>query len=70
MKMGSIVCLIIFVAAASLVLIQMWFSPLGAEVFTKTLITLIVLFVVALGIALVKKEYVDEKEMKDSGYID
>lgn len=70
MKTGSIVCLVLFVATALLVLLQMWFTPLGAEVFTKTVITLVVLFVVALGITLVKKEYVEEKEMKDSGYID
>ena len=70
MKIGSIICLVLFVAAALLVLMQMWFIPLGAEVFTKILITLVVLFVVALGVTLVKKEYVEEKEMKDSGYID
>ena len=41
-----------------------------AESFVKTMVTLVVLFVVALGVTLVKKEYVDEKKMKDSGYID
>lgn len=70
MKLGSIICLVLFVAAALLILLQMWFTPLGAEIFTKILITLAVLFVVALGVTLVKKEYVEEKEMKDSGYID
>ncbi len=70
MKTGSIICLALFVVTALLVLMQMWFTPLSAEVFTKIVITLVVLFVVALGITLVKKEYVEEKEMKDSGYID
>ena len=70
MKTGSIICLVLFVAAAVLILAQMWFTPLGAEVFTKVLITLAVLFVVALGVTLVKKEYVEEKDMKDSGHID
>ena len=70
MKVGSIICLIIFVATALLLVVQLWFTPLDAEVFTKTLITLVVAFVVALGITLVKREYLDEKEMKDSGYID
>ena len=42
----------------------------GCRVFTKVLITLAVLFVVALGVTLVKKEYVEEKDMKDSGHID
>ena len=70
MKAGSIVCLVLFVMTAGLFLVQMWFSPLEAEVFVKTMITLVVLFVVALGVTLVKKEYVDEKKMKDSGFID
>ena len=70
MRMGSIICLVLFVAAAGLFLAQMWFSLLEAQAFIKTMVTLIVLFVVALGITLVKKEYVDEKKLKDSGYID
>ena len=70
MKVGSIVCLVLFVLAAGLFLAQMWFSIMEAESFVKTMVTLVVLFVVALGITLVKKEYVDEKKMKDSGYID
>lgn len=70
MKVGSVICLIIFVATALLLVVQLWFTPFDAEVFTKTLITLVVAFVVALGITLVKREYLDEKEMKDSGYID
>ncbi|MGR8947936.1 MAG: hypothetical protein ACU84Q_07810 [Gammaproteobacteria bacterium] len=70
MKTGSIICLVLFVAAAALTLAQMWFSVLSAEVFTKLLVTLVVLFVVALGITLVKKEYLEEKKMKNSGFID
>ena len=70
MKVGSIVCLVLFVLAAGLFLLQMWFSIMEAESFVKTMVTLGVLFVVALGVTLVKKEYVDEKKMKDSGYID
>ena len=70
MKIGSIICLIIFIIAASLSLAQMWFSPLDAKMFVKIIITLCVLFVVVLGITLVKKEYLDNKKMKDTGYID
>ncbi len=70
MKTGSIICLSIFVLGALLALTQLWFAPLSAEVFTKVLITLTVLFVVVLGITLVRREYVDDKNMKDSGYID
>ena len=70
MKIGSIVCLVLFVLAAGLFLAQMWFSPMEAEAFVKTMVTLVVLFVVALCVTLVKKEYVDEKKMNDYGFID
>jgi len=70
MKTGSIICLIIFITAAIMALMQLWFTPLSAELFIKLLITMGVLFVVVLGVTLVKKEYIDNKKMKDSGYID
>jgi len=70
MRIGAIICLIIFVAGALLSLAQMWFTPLATDVFIKILVTLGVLFVVVLGITLVRREYIDEKKMKDSGYID
>ncbi len=70
MKVGSIICVVIFVLAAILSVMQLWFAPLKAEIFFKTIVTLGVLFIVVLGISLVKKEYIDNKKMKDSGYID
>lgn len=70
MKTGSIICLVIFISGAILSLVQMWFMPLEGDTFIKVLITLGVLFIVALGITLVKKEYLDDKEMKINGYLD
>ena len=70
MRTGAMICLVLFVAAALLVLLQLWLTPFSAELFTKLLITLGVLFVVALGIALVRREFAEEKKMKDGGYID
>ena len=70
MKTGSIICLVIFVLGAMISLAQLWFSPFDVEVFVKTMITLGVIFVVVLGITLVKKEYIENKKMKDSGHID
>ncbi len=70
MKTGSIICLAIFVLGAILSLTQLWFSPFDVEVFVKIMITLGVIFVVVLGITLVKKEYIENKKMKDSGHID
>lgn len=70
MKVGSIVCTLIFVAGMLLSLLQLWFEPFSAELFIKLLITLSVLFVVALAITLVVREYISEREMKKQGYID
>jgi hypothetical protein len=69
-KYGSIVCTILFVLGVALSLIQMWFSPLDTLLFWKLLITIGAFFIIALGISLVFKEYLSEKEMKKKGFID
>ena len=70
MKGGSIVCTVLFVLGVLLSLVQMWFSPLETELFWKLLITISAFFIIALGITLVFREYISEKEMKKKGYID
>ena len=70
MKYGSIICTTLFVIGVVLSLVQLWFSPFEAEIFTKILITLAAIFVIALGVSLVFKEYISDKEMKKKGYID
>lgn len=70
MKTGAMICLGLFVVAALLVLLQLWLTLFSAELFTKLLITLGILFVVTLGVALVRREFAEEKKMKDGGYID
>ena len=70
MKYGSIICTILFVLGFVLSLLQMWLNLFEAELFSKLLITICALFVVALGITLVINEYFNEKEMKKKGFID
>lgn len=70
MKAGSIICLALFVGAAFLSLAQMWFQPLDFEIFLMIIVTLAVLFVVALGITLVRREYISGQKLKDAGYLD
>ena len=70
MKSGAIICTVLFVSAVLLSLVQMWFSIIEVELFWKLLITLGAFFIIALGITLVAKEYLSEKEMKKKGYID
>lgn len=70
MKYGSIICTALFVFGVVLSLVQMWFSPLETALFWKLLITAGAFFIIALGITLVFKEYLSEKEMKKKGFID
>ena len=70
MKYGSIVCTILFVLGVVLSLTQMWFGFFEADLFFKLLVTIGAFFVVALGVTLVFKEYLSEKEMKKKGFID
>lgn len=70
MKYGSIICTALFVLGVALSLVQLWFAPLSAELFFKLIVTIGAFFVVALGITLVLREYVSDKEMKKKGYID
>jgi hypothetical protein len=70
MRAGAIICLVIFVTWVIIALLQLWFDLLSGEIFLKLTITAGALFVVVLGISLVVREYIDEKKMKDDGYID
>ena len=60
----------LFVGAAVLSLVQLWFQPLDLAIFFMIIVTLAVLFVVALGITLVRKEYISGQKLKDAGYLD
>lgn len=70
MRIGAIVCLLIFVAWVALALVQLWWTPLDGELFLKLTVTAGALFVVALGVTLVVNEYVTGKRQKDHGYLD
>lgn len=70
MKYGSIVCTALFVLGVILSLVQMWFEPLDSQLFWKLIVTISAFFLIALGITLVFKEYLSEKEMKKKGFID
>lgn len=70
MKTGAIICLAIFVGWVIIALLQLWFDLLSGEIFWKLTLTAGAMFVVVLGVSLVVREYIDEKKMKDGGYID
>jgi hypothetical protein len=70
MKIASIVSGIVFVFYAILLLLQLWIEVVSWTVFVKLTITAGVLIVVTFGVALLYREYIEEKSMKDDKYID
>ncbi len=70
MKYGTIVCTVLFVLGIAMSLAQMWFGIFEPDLFFKLLITIVAFFIVALGVTLVFKEYLSEKEMEKKGFID
>jgi len=69
MRVGSIICLAVFILGALASLVQLWFTPMSAEFYSKTMVTLGVVFVVVLGTTLVMREFFESQELKDSGHI-
>jgi hypothetical protein len=70
MKAGVISCLVTFVTGCVLAVLQMWFALMPAEVFAKVMITLGIVFVVMLGITLVRREYLEDQSLRQSGHLE
>lgn len=70
MKIASIISGIVFALYAILLLAQLWAEVLSWPVFIKLTITAGVVIVVTLGLAMLYREYIEEKSMKGDKYID
>jgi uncharacterized membrane protein len=70
MKIASIVSGIIFALFAILLLVQMWGNVMPWEIFIKLSVTAAVIVVVTFGLAMLYREYIEEKRMKDEKYLD
>lgn len=70
MKIATITCLTLVLAWVVLFLLQLWGPVLAPALFIKLTITAAVLVGVILIAALAIREYVNEKKLKDDGYID
>ena len=70
MKYGVLSCLVTFVVACAVMVLQLWFEPFEAETFTKLMITLAVVFAVLLGITLVRREYLQDEKLRASGHLE
>ena len=70
MKIASIISGIIFALFAILLLVQMWGNVMPWEIFIKLSATAAVIVVVTFGLAMLYREYIEEKRMKDEKYLD
>lgn len=68
-KLGVYACLGLFVGWVLLLILQLWFSLIEAELFIKITLTMAGLFVIILAALLVCSQYFSEKKMKDDGFI-
>ena len=70
MKIASIISGVVFVLYAILLLLQLWMDIVSWTIFVKLTITAGVMIIVTFGVALLYREYIEEKSMKDDKYID
>ncbi|KIM02843.1 MAG: membrane protein [Sulfurovum sp. AS07-7] len=70
MKIASIIVGIIFVLYAIMGILQLWFNIIEWSTFVKLSITAMTVIIVTFGVAMLYREYIDEKKMKEDKYID
>jgi ABC-type nickel/cobalt efflux system permease component RcnA len=70
MKVASIISGVVFAIYAILLLVQVWSEAMLWEVFMKLTVTAAVIIIATFGLAMLYREYIEEKTMKDDKYID
>lgn len=68
-KLGVYACLGLFVGWVLLLILQLWFAFIDADLFFKISLTMAGLFIIILASLLVISQYFAEKKMKDDGFI-
>ncbi len=70
MKLASIITGVVLVLYAVFALIQLWSMVVTWATFIKISITAAVIVVATLGLAMLYREYIEEKSMKEDKYLD
>jgi len=70
MKIASIITGVVLALYAVFLLVWLWGESISFEIFVKTTITAGIIIVVTVGLAILYREYVEEKEMKTEKYLD
>jgi len=70
MKFASIITGAVLVLYAIFGLIQLWGTVVSWATFVKVSITAAVIVIATLGLAMLYREYIEEKSMKEDKYLD
>ncbi|SFZ98042.1 hypothetical protein MNB_SV-5-673 [hydrothermal vent metagenome] len=70
MKIASLITGVIFALFGILLLAQMWATIMPWDIFIKLSITALIVIVITFGLALLYREYMEEKSMKEEKYLD
>lgn len=70
MKLGLILAVALLIGWSAVALLQLWWQPFSWPVFIKLSISALVLEVLLILLMLVRREYLNEKSLKDKGFID
>ena len=70
MKIASIVSGVVFAIYMVMLLAQVWFETMSWKLFFKWTITAAVVIVTVFGLALLYREYIEEKAQRNDKYLD
>ncbi len=70
MKLASVITGVILAVYAIFALVQLWTTVVPWATFVKISITAAVIVIVTLGLAMLYREYIEEKSMKEDKYLD
>ena len=70
MKIASIISGAVFALYAIVLLVQLWGDVMSWKLFIKLTISAGVIIIVTFGLAILYREYIEEKTMKDEKYLD
>ena len=70
MKYASFICIFLLVVWVLLAILDMWFGVIGMATFIKVTVTFGLIMVLALAVALAKREYVEDQQLRKDKYID
>lgn len=70
MKIASILSIVLLVFWIVIAIVELWFDVFSLALFIKITATVLLLIILAVGVALIRREYVDEEKMKKDKYLD